>query len=207
MRVFVTGDRRGLWGAMLRMRMGRRERSCGCTDAGDEQSGRRSATSLVSAEAGAWGIWLRAEGAADGADGVRCVGTCGGGLPAMGAGSGGNVCGECGRDAGAAADGARGRECRRVVYTSSVATMGFKTDGTIVDEGSPVSVGEMIGHYKRSKFVAEQVAIEAARDGPARDDSESDDADWGGGREAYADGADRGGFSEPHGFRRMSIQG
>ena len=53
----------------------------------------------------------------------------------------------------------------RVVYTSSVATMGFRSDGTIVDESSPVSVGEMIGHYKRSKFEAEQVAVAAARAG------------------------------------------
>jgi dihydroflavonol-4-reductase len=51
----------------------------------------------------------------------------------------------------------------RTVYTSSVATMGFKSDGTIVDETTPVSLAEMIGHYKRSKFLAEQVAIEAAR--------------------------------------------
>ena len=44
----------------------------------------------------------------------------------------------------------------RVVYTSSVATMGFKTDGSIVDEDTPVSEGDMIGHYKRSKWLAEQ---------------------------------------------------
>ena len=50
----------------------------------------------------------------------------------------------------------------KVVYTSSVATMGFKTDGTIVDEASPVSEADMIGHYKRSKFLAEQEAIAAA---------------------------------------------
>ena len=50
----------------------------------------------------------------------------------------------------------------KVVYTSSVATMGFKTDGTIVDEATPVALAEMIGHYKRSKFMAEQVAIDAA---------------------------------------------
>ncbi len=54
---------------------------------------------------------------------------------------------------------------RQVVYTSSVATMGFKTDGTIADEASPVSIAEMIGHYKRSKFVAEGLAIDAARAG------------------------------------------
>lgn len=53
----------------------------------------------------------------------------------------------------------------RVVYTSSVATMGFKTDGTIVDENTPVGEADMIGHYKRSKWLAEQVAIEAARAG------------------------------------------
>ena len=53
----------------------------------------------------------------------------------------------------------------RVVYTSSVATMGFKRDGTIVDEESPVSEADMIGHYKRSKFLAEQEAVAAARAG------------------------------------------
>ncbi len=53
----------------------------------------------------------------------------------------------------------------RVVYTSSVATMGFKRDGTVVNESTPVSQADMIGHYKRSKWQAEQVAIEAARGG------------------------------------------
>jgi dihydroflavonol-4-reductase len=54
---------------------------------------------------------------------------------------------------------------QRVVYTSSVATMGFKTDGTIVNEDTPVSLVDMIGHYKRSKFLGEQEAIQAARAG------------------------------------------
>ncbi len=53
----------------------------------------------------------------------------------------------------------------RVVYTSSVATMGFKRDGTIVDEQTPVSEADMIGHYKRSKWLAEQEAIAAAKAG------------------------------------------
>jgi dihydroflavonol-4-reductase len=53
----------------------------------------------------------------------------------------------------------------RVVYTSSVATMGFKTDGTIVNEDTPVALADMIGHYKRSKFLGEQEAIFAARSG------------------------------------------
>ena len=53
----------------------------------------------------------------------------------------------------------------RVVYTSSVATMGFRKDGAIVDESSPVAIDDMIGHYKRSKFLGEQEAIKAARAG------------------------------------------
>lgn len=57
---------------------------------------------------------------------------------------------------------AREAGVRRVVYTSSVATMGFRKDGTVVDEATPVGEGDMIGHYKRSKWMAEQVAIEAA---------------------------------------------
>ncbi len=60
---------------------------------------------------------------------------------------------------------AREAGVRRVVYTSSVATMGFKTDGTVVDESTPVSEADMIGHYKRSKWLAEQAALEAARAG------------------------------------------
>src|SRR5690348_12285341 len=60
---------------------------------------------------------------------------------------------------------AREEGVRRCVYTSSVATMGFKSDGTIVDEATPVSIDDMIGHYKRSKFLAEQAAMEAAQQG------------------------------------------
>ena len=53
----------------------------------------------------------------------------------------------------------------RVVYTSSVATMGFRSNGHVVDENSPVALDEMIGHYKRSKFMAEQLAMEAGKSG------------------------------------------
>jgi len=60
---------------------------------------------------------------------------------------------------------ARKNNVRRVVYTSSVATMGFTANGQPADENSPVSLANMIGPYKRSKFMAEQVAIEAARVG------------------------------------------
>jgi dihydroflavonol-4-reductase len=59
------------------------------------------------------------------------------------------------------------QECgvRRVIYTSSVATMGFTREGHIAREDSPVSIKDMVGHYKRSKFMAEQIALEAGRNG------------------------------------------
>jgi dihydroflavonol-4-reductase len=44
----------------------------------------------------------------------------------------------------------------RVVYTSSVATLGLERDGTPADETTPVALGDMIGHYKRSKYLAEE---------------------------------------------------
>jgi dihydroflavonol-4-reductase len=53
----------------------------------------------------------------------------------------------------------------RVVYTSSVATMHFRTDGIVINEDTPVSLADMVGHYKRSKFLAEQEAIAAAAAG------------------------------------------
>ena len=62
-------------------------------------------------------------------------------------------------------EAARKNGVRRIVYTSSVATIGFRTDGQPADEDSPVSLADMIGHYKRSKFMAEQVAMEAGRSG------------------------------------------
>ena len=62
-------------------------------------------------------------------------------------------------------EAARKNDVRRVVYTSSVATMGFTSNGSPADEESPVSLADMIGHYKRSKFMAEQVAMEAGRTG------------------------------------------
>src|ERR1035441_5716205 len=60
---------------------------------------------------------------------------------------------------------AREEGIAKVVYTSSVATMGFKADSAIVDEATPVELGDMIGAYKRSKFMAEQEAIAAAKAG------------------------------------------
>jgi dihydroflavonol-4-reductase len=62
-------------------------------------------------------------------------------------------------------DAARKNGVRCMVYTSSVATIGFTGNGSPADEDSPVSVADMIGHYKRSKFMAEQLAMEAGRSG------------------------------------------
>lgn len=44
----------------------------------------------------------------------------------------------------------------RIVYTSSVAVLGLHRDGTTADEESPSTLADMVGHYKRSKFLAEE---------------------------------------------------
>jgi dihydroflavonol-4-reductase len=44
---------------------------------------------------------------------------------------------------------------QRIVYTSSVATLGYHRDGTPADETTPVTIDDIIGVYKRSKFLAE----------------------------------------------------
>jgi dihydroflavonol-4-reductase len=54
---------------------------------------------------------------------------------------------------------------RRIVYTSSVATLGLLADGTPADEATPVALSDMIGHYKRSKFLAEQAVGELIAEG------------------------------------------
>jgi dihydroflavonol-4-reductase len=60
---------------------------------------------------------------------------------------------------------AREARVKRFVYTSSVATMHFRRDGLVINEETPVCLKDMVGHYKRSKFLAEQEAIKAAQDG------------------------------------------
>ncbi len=60
---------------------------------------------------------------------------------------------------------ARESGVRRVIYTSSVATMGFGNNGRLTDEHSPVSIDDMVGDYKRSKFMAERLVIDAAQGG------------------------------------------
>ncbi|HUM15496.1 MAG TPA: hopanoid-associated sugar epimerase [Candidatus Nitrosotalea sp.] len=55
----------------------------------------------------------------------------------------------------------------RIVYTSTVGAVGIPKDGTPGDEATPVSLGDMVGAYKASKFLAERVADEwAARGAP-----------------------------------------
>jgi dihydroflavonol-4-reductase len=53
----------------------------------------------------------------------------------------------------------------RVVYTSTVGALGNPGDGTPGTEETPVSLADMVGHYKRSKFLAEQAALDFARQG------------------------------------------
>jgi dihydroflavonol-4-reductase len=47
----------------------------------------------------------------------------------------------------------------RVVHTSSVGALGIPTDGTPGTETTPVTLADMVGPYKASKFLAEQVAL------------------------------------------------
>src|SRR5258705_11988276 len=56
-------------------------------------------------------------------------------------------------------EAARKQGVRRIVYTSSVATMGFSSKGSLADENSPVALADLIGTCKRSKFMAVQGVI------------------------------------------------
>jgi dihydroflavonol-4-reductase len=53
----------------------------------------------------------------------------------------------------------------KVVYTSTVGALGNPGDGTPGTEETPVSLADMVGHYKRSKFLAEEIVLEFARQG------------------------------------------
>jgi dihydroflavonol-4-reductase len=54
---------------------------------------------------------------------------------------------------------------KRIVYTSSVATLGLRADRQPGDETTPATLAGVIGHYKRSKFLAEQAVRELAEAG------------------------------------------
>ena len=60
---------------------------------------------------------------------------------------------------------ARRAAVQRIVYTSSVATIGIPPDGTAGDENTPVDLANMIGHYKRSKYLAEQLVRDSMDSG------------------------------------------
>jgi dihydroflavonol-4-reductase len=62
-------------------------------------------------------------------------------------------------------DAARRGGIQRIVYTSSVATIGLRKDARPSDESDVASLAAMVGHYKRSKFLAEAWVSQAARDG------------------------------------------
>jgi dihydroflavonol-4-reductase len=61
-------------------------------------------------------------------------------------------------------EAARRAGVERVVYTSTVGCIGVPP-GALGDEDCPVSLAEMVGPYKRSKFLAEQLALEQAKSG------------------------------------------
>ena len=61
-------------------------------------------------------------------------------------------------------EAARKARVERVVYTSTVGCIGMPA-GELGDETTPVTIEEMSGPYKRSKFQAEQVALEFAAQG------------------------------------------
>jgi dihydroflavonol-4-reductase len=60
---------------------------------------------------------------------------------------------------------AQNASVERIVYTSTVATIAVPRHGALPNEDTHATLAEMIGHYKRSKFLAEQVAVEAAAKG------------------------------------------
>jgi dihydroflavonol-4-reductase len=60
---------------------------------------------------------------------------------------------------------ARCAQVAKVVYTSTVGTVAVPRGNALPDEKTRTSVDEMIGHYKRSKWLAEQEAVQAAADG------------------------------------------
>ena len=88
---------------------------------------------------------------------------CGGRLPAVVEASARIVPDQCGWDA-QLLTAAQTAGVERFVYTSTVGCIGVP-EGGIGDESQPCSVEQMAGDYKRSKFMAEQVALEFAREG------------------------------------------
>jgi dihydroflavonol-4-reductase len=63
-------------------------------------------------------------------------------------------------------DAARTAGIERIVYTSSVAALGLRADGQPADETTETSLDQVVGDYKKSKYLAEQVALEYAKELP-----------------------------------------
>ena len=61
-------------------------------------------------------------------------------------------------------EASRRARVERIVHCSTVGALGIPPDGAGTED-TPVSIEKMVGPYKRSKFIAEQVALEAARAG------------------------------------------
>ena len=87
-------------------------------------------------------------------------------------------------------DAAAQAGARRVVYTSTVGALGIPKDGTPGTEGTPVTLADMVGPYKASKFLAEQVALGLRAARAAGRHREPVGAGRSLGRQADADGPD-----------------
>jgi len=62
-------------------------------------------------------------------------------------------------------EAAKRESVEQIVYTSTVGVLGTPGDGGLGSEETPVTLQEMVGHYKRSKYLAEQVALKSAEEG------------------------------------------
>ena len=62
-------------------------------------------------------------------------------------------------------EAARDAGVERIVYTSTIGAIGLPPGGGLGTEETPVSLAQMSGHYKRSKFLAEQEVTRMARAG------------------------------------------
>ncbi len=60
---------------------------------------------------------------------------------------------------------ARDVDTERIVYCSTIGTIGLSPDGGLGTENTSVSLEQMAGHYKRSKYLAEQEVLKLAKDG------------------------------------------
>ena len=62
-------------------------------------------------------------------------------------------------------EAARDVGTERIVYCSTIGAIGLPPDGGLGTEDTPVSLEQMAGHYKRSKYLAEQEVLKLAKEG------------------------------------------